>query len=164
MRYLNLYSPSRWEPSLFGNFDRLFTDMLEPINNSAPYEVTETDAAYLLSLDAPGLKKEDVKIEVNGNSLHISGESRREYRDDGKAVSGRSHRQFSRSFTLPDSIDNSRIEANLEDGVLQIAIPKSEAAKPRKIEIAASSGKDGFFTKFLGPKKDTVEVTKGDKA
>ena len=138
--------------------------MLEPISSSAPYEVTETDSAYLLSIDAPGMKREDVNIEVTGNTLHISGERRQDYRNDGKKVSGRSYRQFSRSFTLPDSVESSRIEANFEDGVLQIAIPKSESAKPRKIEISGSNGKEGFFTKFLGPKKDTVEVTKGNKA
>lgn len=151
MRYLNLYnSPSRWDSNLFGNFDRLFSDMLEPVASSSPYEVSETDGAYLLSVDAPGMKKDDIKIEVVGNTLTITGERR------GRDGQERNYRKFTRSFTLPDSIDAAKIEANFEDGVLEIAIPKSETAKPRQIEVQASSGKGGgFFQKFL-PKKDAV--------
>jgi HSP20 family protein len=146
MRYLNLYSPSRWEPTLFDNFDRMFSDMLEPVRQTSPYEVSETENAFLLSIDAPGMKKEDVKIEVTGNTLTISGERRNK----------KSYGKFARSFTLPDSIDSSKIEANFEDGVLEIAIPKSEQAKPRTIEIQAGNN-TGFFSRFL-PKKETVDV------
>lgn len=160
MRYLNLYSPGRWEqPSLFENFDRLFSDMWEDpaVRTHVPTEVSETEQAYFLSLDAPGIKKDEIKIEVTGNTLTITGERKRNYHEDRK-VAGRTERSygyFSRSFTLPEAIDSAKIEANFEDGVLEIAIPKSEQAMPRKIEVqSGTGGKEGFFGKFLNAKKD----------
>lgn len=157
MRYLNLYNaPGRFESGFFDGFDRLFSDMLEPVHHTSPYEVNETDGAYLLSVDAPGMKKGDIKIDVIGNTLTISGERRSRDGDEG-----RGYRKFTRSFTLPDSIDASRIEACFEDGVLEVAIPKSEVAKPRQIEIQDST-RGGFFNKFL-PKKEAKETSESRK-
>lgn len=152
MRYL--------QPSLFDNFDRFFSDMWE--NNQArtsPWEVSESEDAYFLSVDAPGMKREDIKIEVAGNVLSITGERKRAYHEGRQNTGGyERHGYFARTFTLPEAVDSGRIEANFEDGVLEIAIPKSELAKPRKIEIQSGTtgAKDGFFGKFLA-KKDIKE-------
>jgi len=160
MRYLNLYSPGRWEqPSLFENFDRLFSDLWETAPTpSSPWEVSESEDAYFLSVDAPGMKRDDIKIEVTGNLLSITGERKREYHEDRRHMRSRSYGQFTRTFTLPEAVDSARIEANFEDGVLEIAVPKTEKAKPRKIEVqSGSSGNDSFFGKFLGNGKREVK-------
>lgn len=106
-------------------------------------DVEETDHAYLLSADLPGLKKEDVRVDLSENVLTISGERKRE--TDSKDQGGerryeRSYGRFMRSFTLPQAIDANKVEANMEDGVLRVALPKSETSKPRNIEVR--SGKD----------------------
>lgn len=114
-------------------------------------DVEETDDAFLVRVDLPGVKREDVKVDVNGRTLSITGErkSERDSVEGGfrryERVSGR----FSRQFMMPESIDMAKLEANMEDGVLHVALPKAEAKKPRTIEIG--SGKGGFFSRLVGP-------------
>lgn len=103
-------------------------------------DVDETDQAYFLSLDVPGVRKEDVKIESSGNVLTISGERKQEKRSNTKSI-GRYERafgRFSRRFTLPTIVDANRIEAKLEDGVLKVELPKAEQARPRLVEVQSS--------------------------
>ncbi|AFY03206.1 low molecular weight heat shock protein [Bdellovibrio bacteriovorus str. Tiberius] len=100
-------------------------------------EVAESAEHYLLSMDVPGFKKEGIKIEVNGKLLTISGERKR----DEKVLS-----TFTRSFTVPDTVDGSKVEAHHEDGVLSIYLPKAPIAKAQKIEIQTQKG--GFFEKL----------------
>ena len=85
----------------------------------------EQEDHFTLSLDIPGIKKNELKLEVTGQTLNISGESQRE----------KITRSFKRSFTLPETVDASKIEAKFEDGVLDLRLPKMEAAKSRLIEI-----------------------------
>ncbi|HRO66411.1 MAG TPA: Hsp20/alpha crystallin family protein [Pseudobdellovibrionaceae bacterium] len=117
------------------------------------FDVEETDQAYLLSVDMPGVKKEDVKVDLTENILTVSGERKYEHESKGKGARRyeRAYGQFQRSFTLPTSIDVDKVEANLEDGVLRVALPKSEQAKPRSIQIG--SGKGSFFSKLIGSSK-----------
>jgi HSP20 family protein len=117
------------------------------------FDVDETDEAYLLSVDLPGVKKEDVKIDLSENVLTISGERKheREEKDKGSRRYERSYGRFQRSFTLPTTVDANHVEANIEDGVLRIALPKSEQSKPRSIQIQA--GKPGLFAKLIGSNK-----------
>lgn len=103
------------------------------------YEVQENEQHYLIETDLPGVKKEDIKIDLHENILTITGERKR----DAKAES------FKRSFTLPESVDVEKIEASHENGVLSIYLPKGAAAKPRTIEIQTKSG--GFFDKLSNP-------------
>lgn len=108
-------------------------------------DVHENDEAFFLSLDVPGVRKEDLKLDINGRTLTLSGERKR---TEGRE---RFYGKFSRSVTLPESVDLDKIEAKLEDGVLAIALPKAEATKPRTIEVGA--GKPSLFAKLLSPKK-----------
>lgn len=121
-------------------------------------DVEETESAYIVSVDLPGMRQEDVKVEVNDDVLTISGERKREGRSEngGSRRFERSYGQFQRSFSLPASIDAGKIEAQMEDGVLSIAIPKAEAAKPRTVAI--QSGRGGFLSKLVGgDRKDSAE-------
>lgn len=112
-------------------------------------DVNEADEHFLVSLDLPGVKKEDIKIEVQKNQLVIAGERNRELKaDDGEAIRHeRRYGKFERTFTLPATINPDKIEAHFENGVLSVAIPKAEAAKGRTIQI--QNGPTGFFNKLL---------------
>ena len=101
-------------------------------------DITESEASYHIYLDLPGLKSEDISIEVKEDRLHIRG-SRQLKREEGikthynERVSG----EFNRTFKLPKDANESAIAAKFEDGVLQIDVPKAEKAQPRKIAIEA---------------------------
>ncbi|HEX7367864.1 MAG TPA: Hsp20/alpha crystallin family protein [Pelobium sp.] len=123
-------------------FDSLFTDgYLAPktSHNVPAANVSETEGAYTLDLAAPGLKKEDFKIALDKDVLTVSAEVKTESNEEGKKFNKRefSYAAFSRSFTLPDLVDHSKIEASYNNGVLQVTIPKKEEAKilSRQIEI-----------------------------
>lgn len=141
--------------------DRLFEDFNDwneafPMtwNDFMPScDLDETDSHYLLSFDLPGLKKEDIHIEARNQTLLVSGERKEETEEKKKNRyrSERSYGSFSRSFTLPEPIKNDQIEANYENGVLTVAVPKSEASKAKSIPI--SENKSGFLSRFLGTKK-----------
>jgi len=99
----------------------------------------ESEDAYYIEVDLPGIKKEDIEITTEDNILTISGE--RKYKDEVKEddyykVESR-YGKFSRSFTLPEKVDVDHIQAESKDGVLEVVIPKlkEEENKPRKIEI-----------------------------
>lgn len=93
--------------------------------------VAETSDAYLIELAAPGLHKNDFKINVDGDVLTISGEKSAEKSSEDKKYSKReySYTSFTRSFTLPESIDHAKIHAAYKDGVLNLEIGKKEEAK-----------------------------------
>ncbi len=101
--------------------------------------ISETPDEYHIELAAPGLKKDDFKINIDHQVLNISVEQRSETTENSKKYNKReySYSSFVRSFTLPDSADDSRIEASYTDGVLKINVPKKEEAKSvtRQIEI-----------------------------
>jgi HSP20 family protein len=118
-------------------------------------EVDEKPDHYLISVDVPGLSKDDVKVEVVGNQLVISGERKHEKTERGGRRSERYYGRFERSFALPTSIDADKIEARYDNGVLELAVPKAEGSKAKTVEI--QSGKDGFMGRFLGRGK-TAQV------
>jgi HSP20 family protein len=122
-------------------------------------DISEADEHYLMSLDLPGIKKDEINIEVNNNILTVSGERKRESASDKQKVQRfeKSYGFFKRSFTLPTSVDADKVEARYEDGVLELYLPKTQAAKPRHIEIQSGKGA-GFFDKILGTKKNTSEL------
>jgi HSP20 family protein len=129
---------------------------------SPPCDIEETDAAYVMSMDLPGLSKNDVKIELKDGILRVSGE-RKEERLSGYAKKGNSRTEryfgsFERMVSLPGDIRPEQVEAHFENGVLRIAVPKSEAAKTQQIPI--HEGKSGFFAKWLG-KKETQPSAPG---
>lgn len=166
MRMINTNWPVRRASSadLFDEMERMFDSFHNSWERtpaektfSPACDVTEDNEHYLMTIDLPGFKKEDIKIEMNDNVLTISGERRREVKqDEGKAHRfERSYGTFKRSFSLPTTVSGDKIEANYEDGVLSLYLPKTPVAKARTIEIQSKNG--GFFDRLLGNKKD-VEV------
>jgi len=100
--------------------------------------IAETENEFHVELAVPGLKKEDFKINLDKNVLTVSSEKKTENVEDGKKFSKReySYKSFSRSFTLPESADHSKIEADYTDGILKLIITKKEEAKFQTREIA----------------------------
>lgn len=132
--------------SVMNEFERSFTPIRNQLQDQRDFapacDIVEAGDSFVVSFDIPGIKKEDLNIEVSGNRLLISGERKFESEEN----SGSTHRmerrygKFQRAFELPEGIAAESIEANYQDGVLKLAIPKAEAKKPVKISIG-SGGK-----------------------
>lgn len=110
-------------------------------NKSVPVNVRETDKTFELEVVAPGLKKQDFKLEVNGDMLTVSfdhkEENNQESPEEGWLRKEYRQQSFSRSFNLGDSIDVNKIAASYNDGILSLTLPKKEGAQriSRTIEI-----------------------------
>jgi HSP20 family protein len=100
-------------------------------------DIVEVNGTYELTADLPGLKKDDIKIEIHDNVLTLRGEKKLEEEKKNKnyRLCERSFGEFARTFTLPENVNKDGIEAEFRDGVLTIAIPKVEKAKPKQIEV-----------------------------
>jgi len=101
-------------------------------------DVTESEAAYVVSADLPGVKKEDIQVAIDGNQVTLSAEVKREKEvAEGSRLLHveRSYGKASRSFTLPQELDEAKAEARFRDGVLELTLPKKAAAARRQIEI-----------------------------
>jgi HSP20 family protein len=100
--------------------------------------IAETENEFEVELAAPGLNKEDFKINLEKNVLSVSAEKKTETTDENKKFSKReySYNSFSRSFTLPQSADHTKIEADYTAGILKLIIAKKEEAKFQSREIA----------------------------
>ncbi|MBN1283724.1 MAG: Hsp20/alpha crystallin family protein [Proteobacteria bacterium] len=100
-------------------------------------DICEDKEAVRLTAELPGMRKEDVKINVEDGVLTIKGERRfsEETKKENYYRIERSYGAFSRSFTLPPTVESDRIKASMRDGVLEMQIPKKEEAKPKEVKI-----------------------------
>jgi HSP20 family protein len=138
----------RWEPFMsFGNLHSVLNDWFEADGVSTQsrtstwhpaVDVLEGKDAYLIHAELPGIKKEDIHVELKDGNLVLSGERKAEKLADGVKYrhAERVATKFWRSFSLPETIKQDSIEATYKDGVLEVRIPKAEEAKPRQIEIS----------------------------
>jgi len=130
-------------PSLFDDFFKPWNEWFEGGLSMRTVKVpavniTEQKNEYLVSLAAPGLKKENFKINVDGNMLTISSEKEENKEEKDKKFTRKeySYSSFSRCFTLPEEINQAKIEAKYEDGVLKISLPRKEGVnKPAAKQI-----------------------------
>lgn len=132
-------------PTLFDDFFKPWNEWFDnaglwgKVLNIPAVNITEQKDDYLVSLAAPGMKKEDFKIDVDGNMLTISAEKEESKEEKDKKFTRKefNYSSFSRTFTLPEEILKEKIEAKYEDGVLKIVLPrKEEAKKPAAKQIA----------------------------
>jgi HSP20 family protein len=137
-------SPNRTLRSLQREVDSLFDQFFNRSGDEgssavwAPQtDLVETDEDFQLRLDVPGMSKEDIDINLQNNTLTVSGERTSERTDEGEDYVRveRAFGNFHRTFTLPDAVDHENIEATYEDGVLSINVPKTEESTRRQIEI-----------------------------
>ena len=134
---------SLWNPfgEEFFSPERFFREWTSPGQRAArlapAVDVSEDETTYAITIELPGVKKEDVSVEVHENVLSIRGEkkSEREEKKDKTHWLERTYGSFSRSFTLPPSAVSEQLRASFKDGVLSIELPKKEEVKPRQISI-----------------------------
>ena len=139
----------RWEPfreleQLQEHMDRLMQGVWSPAgggNGGAWMPVTdieETDDAWVIEAELPGVDRKDVNVEMRDSELIISGEIKEKERKGVLRRQTRKTGEFEYRVTLPGDSDAEHIEANLHDGVLTVRVPKTEQAKPRRIEVKAA--------------------------
>lgn len=124
-------------PSLFNDFFKPWNEWFDNGNllgramNIPAVNITEEKDEYKVSLAVPGMKKDDFKIDVDGNLLTVSSEKEESKEEKDKKFTRKEYNysSFSRTFTLPDEINKEKIEAKYEDGVLRISLPYAEKAR-----------------------------------
>lgn len=147
---LRHWEPAREMEGIQRAMDRLLDSFGQPFRYSLlwdggnarqwlPLDVYEAGGALIVKADVPGLKPEDVTVEVTGNMLSIRGEQKDEREDkaEGRYIQERRYGSFHRSIGLPDGLSTDKVEASFENGVLTVHIPKSEAAKTRTVKIVS---------------------------
>lgn len=125
--------------SVFDHFDRIFESAFAPLASlpnwtTLPLSMWEDESAYHVEIDAPGVSEKDVELTVQDGELIVRGERKSEGRQGG--YDSRSYGRFEQRIGLPAAVDAEKVTATLKNGVLEVALPKSEAAKPRRIAIA----------------------------
>jgi HSP20 family protein len=134
----------RWEP-----FGREFASLANRLNQAfdmdresfggwhPPVDIYEDKDGVVLKAELPGMKKEDIDVRVENNVLTMNGQRKREQevKEDGYFRCERSYGSFSRSFSLPTTVDVKKINASYKDGVLTVSLPKLEEAKPKQIDV-----------------------------
>jgi HSP20 family protein len=101
-------------------------------------DVAEKNGAYLISAELPGVKKEDIQITIDGTQVTLTAETKREKevtQDERVLHTERSYGKVTRSFSLPQEVDEAKAEAKFRDGVLELALPKKAAATRKQITI-----------------------------
>jgi len=134
------------DPFLAAPF-RLMDELLRSTGNGSrvtgftpPLDVHETEDEYVVKVDLPGVKSEDVNVEVNDSVLSISG-SRATDETGATQLVERPYGTFARTLTLPQGVNSESIGADYQDGVLELRIPKPAAQKPKKITIGGAGKK-----------------------
>jgi HSP20 family protein len=135
----------RFEPLFTEPFDDLFRRMLKPVRwdfeglpKDIRVDVRETDTGYTVKADLPGVKKDDVKVEIDGNVVTISAESREEkdVKEEGKLIrSERYYGSLYRSFSLGHDVDESAATAKFTDGTLELVLPRKATSAVKKLAI-----------------------------
>jgi len=122
------------------DFDTFFNDMLGNwgVKNSTipSVDVYEDEKAYYVEAELPGYTEDEVNVHVEKHVLHISSEKVNEKKENKKfLVRERGYVKFDRSFTLPEGINESGIEAEFSNGILKVTLPKTPVEQPKKIEV-----------------------------
>lgn len=120
---------------LFGSLPSLFDVGSEWIPESGSRSLSprwfESDDAFVVQLELPGIEQKDVSLEVGDNALRLSAERKTQSKKD----ESESSISYSQSFTIPDGVDADKVSAGYEEGVLSVTFPKTEVVKPRQIKI-----------------------------
>jgi len=144
----------RWEPfrnlvNSQGEFDRFFREAFSPAMGGGevstrtwapPVDIYENGDNLVLKAELPGINPDDVEIRVEDNTLYLKGERKfeKEVKEQSYHRVERSYGAFTRTFSLPNSVDADKVAANFKDGVLTLTMPKKEEAKPKTIKINVS--------------------------
>ncbi|MBV04834.1 MAG: hypothetical protein CL474_02425 [Acidobacteria bacterium] len=145
---------ARWSPlddfsDLHREVDRLFgrswSNVATGVNEGAwvpATEVTSGEDGWQLRIALPGVNKNDVNVDLHGETLTIKGERTDTKRNDELHVSEIRYGRFERAFTLPAKVEGDKVNARFENGMLELTLPLAASARSRRIEIGAAAGKD----------------------
>jgi HSP20 family protein len=136
-RTINTFAPFS---TYFGDlFDNVVTNDYRKLTNPS-VNIVEKDQEFVLELAAPGFTKEDFKINIDDQTLKISAEKKQEQQEKNEKFTRRefSFSSFTRSFTLPETINDELIKASYENGIMKINLPKMAQSKPKVKEVSIS--------------------------
>jgi len=145
--YLTVSKPRAQFGAMACNIDRWFDDMLggrqfgESDSGWVPRaDIHETDEAFIVQVDLPGVDKDAVKVKFEDDTLIVSGERKHESKADEKNFHRveRMYGNFTRSICMPKEVNADKISASFKNGVLEITLPKSEEVKSKEIEVKVS--------------------------
>lgn len=129
-----------------GDIDRMFKDFLAPTSAtvggrifSPAVNLKETETSYNVETELPGVKPEDVEVEVHERQLSIRGKRMHEKTEEGENYTRREmwSGEFTRVVQLPSEVEEDKIDAHLRDGILKVTVPKAKSSMPRKVQIKA---------------------------
>ncbi|WP_374984567.1 Hsp20/alpha crystallin family protein [Streptomyces fradiae] len=135
-----------WQEPLATDFDELFERVNRFLEAAGPRfteamawaplaDLRETDAAYVIECEVPGIQREDIDVEISERELRVTGEYKEREREGVLRRATRRTGRFEYRALLPADVDADDVSASLTDGVLTVTVPKTQAAKPRHIEI-----------------------------
>lgn len=142
------WSPARDLLSIREDMNRLFNDFLGRTEGqegtwwggawAPPVDLYEADDALILTAELPGFAKDEVNVEIKDNTLTLKGQRQQEtkVKEEQYHRRERIYGSFQRAFMLPATVDPDKVTATYKDGVLELRLPKSEAAKPKRIAIS----------------------------
>lgn len=145
------WSPARELLSLQNHMDRLWEDafgsgwLRRPVTWDGtaaefPLDVYQTDKEYVVKASLPGVKPEDIDVNIVGETLNIKAEIKeeKEVKEENWLLKESRYNSFARSVTLPSEVQADKVEATMENGVLKLVLPKAEAVVPKTIKVKAS--------------------------
>lgn len=141
----------RWDPfrDLIGlqeRMNRLFDETFSRRGGEQPLGITtwspavdiyETENAFVVKVELPGLTKDDIEVQIHDGILTLKGERKfeKEVKEENYHRIERAYGTFQRSFSLPTAVEEDKIKASFKDGVLEVNLPKAEAVKPKQIKV-----------------------------
>ena len=149
---------TRWYPfrdlvSFQERMNRLLQDTLGPSQEelmtsgtfTPPVDIYEDEHSITLKLEVPGLEEKDIDVQLENNTLTVKGERKfeKEEKEENFHRIERRYGAFARSFTLPDTVDTGKVEANYENGILKIQLAKRAEAKPKQIKVNLGKALEG---------------------
>jgi HSP20 family protein len=150
---------TRWEPfrefsTLQDRMNRLFRESFQDAGRDeslttstfAPaVDVYEDEHKVTLKIEVPGIDEKDIDVEIENNTLTVHGERKieKEEKEENYRRVERQYGSFTRTFTLPQTMDTDSVSANYDKGVLKITLPKKAEAKPKQIKVSLGSEKPG---------------------
>ena len=141
-------TPTMWRPfrgfeDIYSEFDRLVQSLVAGAGSDGAWlpaaDVSETDAAYVVEIELPGVRREDIDVELDGNELVVTGEVKEREREGLLRRRTRRVGGFEYRVTLPGDLRADDVEASLAHGVLTVQVPKAQSSRHSKIEVSESN-------------------------
>jgi HSP20 family protein len=163
MTVLTRFEPFREYSTLQDRINRVFResysgsqdDSLATSSFAPAVDVYEDEHKVTLKIEVPGIEEKDIDVRVENQTLTVHGERKieKEEKEENYRRVERQYGSFTRSFTLPQTVDTEKVSANYDKGGLKIALPKKAEAKPKQIKVSVGSVKPEATLEGKGPGK-----------